>query len=452
MNGSFLQQLEKWLLPGVLVKRWALVLIIGLIFLFLGINFAIPATLTGHVLTAAQKVTLGPEHYTLRSIVFLTLGVPITLFAAVKLYRAFISSMVRVSGPSASQWIGRMYEEQRLSKGPRIVAIGGGTGLPVLLRGLKSHTSNITAVVTVADDGGSSGRLRRELGVIPPGDFRNCLVALADTESLMNEVMQYRFSDGEELRDHAFGNLLLATLTKVTGDFALALEEVTKLLRVRGRILPSTLTNVTLFARTVDGDLIQGEAEIPHAKAPIHMVSLEPPKAKAYPPAVQAIAEADMVLLGPGSLYTSVMPNLLVSGIADSVRSSKAIKVYICNVVMQPGETDGYSVEDHYRTIARLVGPGLVDYILVNDKPISVRQDGFPIRPVPLRGEDMPGVTIVRDTIVDPSFPTRHESARLAASLIQLRRSKSRAKQAQRAAGASTAQAIGSAGLHRHQG
>lgn len=215
---------------------------------------------------------------------------------------------------------------------------------------------------------------------------------------------------------------------------------------------PSTLTNITLFARTVNGDLVQGEAEIPHAGAPIHMVRLEPSSAEAYLPAVQAIEEADMVVLGPGSLYTSVIPNLLVSGIADAVRSSKARKVYICNVVMQPGETDGYSVEDHYRAIERHVGPGLIDYILVNDKPISLRQDGVPIRPVPLRGEPLPGVTVVRDTIVDPAFPTRHESARLAATLLQLRRRERKAKQAQRAASPSTPQAVAAAELRRHRG
>ena len=247
------------------------------------------------------------------------------------------------------------------------MAIGGGAGLSVLLRGLKEHTDNLTAIVTVADDGGSSGRLRRELGVLPPGDFRNCIAALADAEPLMTRLMQYRFSEGSGLEGHSFGNLFIVAMSGVVGNFEQALRETSRVLAVHGQILPSTLENVTLTAQVSGDQTVRGESNIPESGRSISRVYLEPQEAEAYTEAVQAILEADMVILGPGSLYTSVLPNLLVDGISQAICSSNSLKVYVCNVATQPGETDNYSVEDHAEAIMRHVGADLFHYLLHHD-------------------------------------------------------------------------------------
>ncbi|GAX90791.1 hypothetical protein EFBL_2433 [Effusibacillus lacus] len=253
---------------------------------------------------------------------------------------------------------------------PKLVVIGGGTGLSVLLRGLKEYDVDITAVVTVADDGGSSGRLRSDFDMPPPGDIRSCLVALADTEPLLEKLWQHRFKTGEGLAGHSFGNLFIAAMTDVTGDFETAIRETSRVLAVRGRVLPAVSRAVILKAHMTDGSVVAGESQIPTAGKKIRRVEIEPADVTPLPEVIQALQEADAIITGPGSLYTSILPNLLVPGIADTIRASKAKKIYICNVMTQPGETDNYSAAQHVKAIYDHVGPGLFEYALVNSAAI----------------------------------------------------------------------------------
>lgn len=264
----------------------------------------------------------------------------------------------------------RRFRGARTGRGLRVVAIGGGTGLPVSLRAAKIHTSNITAIVTVADDGGSSGRLRREMRVAPPGDLRNNIAALADDESLMTRLLQYRFSGGE-LRGHAFGNLFIAALADITGSLDQALTEVARVLNLRGRVLPTTLDDVKLVATVLQPDRdvtirVEGESQIPETGGRIQSVTIEPETVRAFPDSVAAILNAQVVLIGPGSLYTSILPSLLVPGILDALRASAAIKVYVCNVAEQPGETTGYTVADHILALERHIGRGVFQVVVSN--------------------------------------------------------------------------------------
>jgi len=256
----------------------------------------------------------------------------------------------------------------------KVVAIGGGTGLSAILRGLKKKNLSLTAIVTVADDGGSSGKLRDEFDMLPPGDIRNVLVSLADTEPLLEKVLQYRFHQGEGLAGHNLGNLLLAALQDMTGDFVTAIKELSKVLAVKGKVLPATLQKVCLIAEYVDGTIVKGESNIPKMGKPIKQVSIEPFDVKPLNEAIEAIKEADGILIGPGSLYTSVIPNLLVPGIREAVLSSKGEKIYICNVMTQPGETDQYEAIDHVKAIESHVGQKFIDYVIVQEGsiPISV--------------------------------------------------------------------------------
>jgi uncharacterized cofD-like protein len=253
---------------------------------------------------------------------------------------------------------------------PRVVVVGGGTGQPVLLRGLKAERAEITAIVTVADDGGSSGRLRSELLMPPPGDIRNCLVALADTEPLLEQLLQYRFDTRSELSGHSFGNLFLAAMTNITGDFETAVQETSRVLAVRGRVLPSARQEVRLVAEYEDGTRMEGESRIPQVGKRIRRVSLEPKDVEPLPEVLTAIANADAVVVGPGSLFTSILPNLLVPGIAAAIRASDAKVIYVCNVMTQPGETDAYTAADHVQAIYNHVGPGFFDMIIVNSAAV----------------------------------------------------------------------------------
>ncbi|NMA63229.1 MAG: YvcK family protein [Syntrophomonadaceae bacterium] len=255
-------------------------------------------------------------------------------------------------------------------RGPRVVAVGGGTGLSVLLRGLKRYTSNLTAVVTVTDDGGSSGRLRGELGVIPPGDIRNCLVALAETETLMDRVFDHRFQAGQGLKGHNLGNLLLVALAEITGDMMSAIKEVSKVLAVRGRVLPSTLKEVVLAAEMRNGVFVTGETAIRNCQEAIKRVFLVPSECKPLVETLTAIAEADVVVLGPGSLYTSIVPNLLVKGVTEALRESTAVKIYVANIMTERGETEDFTLADHLAAIYEHTGEGVIDYIIVNNQPI----------------------------------------------------------------------------------
>jgi uncharacterized cofD-like protein len=309
--------------------------------------------------------------------------------------------------------------------------VGGGTGLSILLSGLKAYTDHITAVVTVADDGGSSGRLRRELGVLPPGDFRNCIAALADDEALTTQLFQYRFptvhreaEDGHALEGHSFGNLFITAMANVTGSFEKALVESGRVLAIRGQILPSTLENVTLCADLVDEAAVirrvAGESAIPEARLPIERVYFEPSSAPAYPPALRAILDADLIVVGPGSLFTSVMPNLLVDDITRAIRVSNALRVYVCNVATQPGETDGFTVGDHAGAIERHVGSGLFSFVLANnnfDHPLPADWSLTPVSTVtPIDA----GYEVLAADVVNEGRPWRHDPGKLARVLMTM--------------------------------
>jgi uncharacterized cofD-like protein len=260
---------------------------------------------------------------------------------------------------------------RRLNRGPKIVVIGGGTGLSTLLRGLKVYSSNITAVVTVADDGGSSGRLRREIGVLPPGDIRNCLAALADEEKLLTELFQYRFVAGDGLMGHSFGNLFLTAMSEITGDLEQAVAASSKVLAIRGRVFPATLSDVTLWAELEDGRVIQGESNIPEAGGKIINCGCIPADPPALPAVIKAIEEAEYIIIGPGSLYTSIIPNLLVPEIREAIASANVPRIYVCNIMTQPGETENYTVADHIKAIDRLSKQKLFDAVLVHRKSPS---------------------------------------------------------------------------------
>lgn len=267
------------------------------------------------------------------------------------------------------QLVDMLLDRRRLNRGTKIVVVGGGTGLSTLLRGLKDYSSNITAIVTVADDGGSSGRLRREIGVLPPGDIRNCLAALADEEELLTELFQYRFEAGTGLVGHSFGNLFLTVMSEITGDLEQAVMASSKVLAISGKVLPATLSDVNLWAEMEDGRLIEGESNIPQAKGKIKNIGCIPANPPALPAAVKAIKEAEYIIIGPGSLYTSIIPNLLVPEIRDAIAKADVPRIYVCNIMTQPGETEGYSVADHIREIDRIAQQKLFDAVLVHRKP-----------------------------------------------------------------------------------
>ncbi len=325
-----------------------------------------------------------------------------------------------LSTRSGSSLAHMIYQHRLLEKGPKIVAIGGGTGLSTLLRGLKEHSANLSAIVTVADDGGSSGRLRRELGVLPPGDFRNCLVALADAEPLMTKLFQYRFGEGSGLEGHSFGNLFIVAMSGVTGNFEQAISESSRVLAVRGQILPSTLANVTISAKMENEAVVYGETSISSSSDKIRQLCLEPENVEAYPEAVKAIKEADLIVIGPGSLYTSILPNLLVEGVRKAIESSSATKVYICNVATQPGETDDYSVGDHVEALHQHVGTDLFQYVVANSHVDVILPPEWGNKVVPLDMNPVPGVRVILADVVNEEYRLRHDPKKIGATLTSL--------------------------------
>ena len=366
--------LLKWLYPGMKFKRWLLLFAAGVMIVSLGIAVVFNYKYIDHIEEAIFRAVYlwsGGYDYKYTAIAGLAMvvaGASIMLVAA----KFIIKSVLTVLLPSnpSEKLVDLIYEKRMLGKGPAITVVGGGHGLSVLLRGIKQATSNVTAVVTVADDGGSSGRLRQDLGMIPPGDLRNCLVALADTEPLMEKLFQHRFEGSSELSGHSFGNLFIAAMTQVTGDVETALKESSKVLAVKGQVLPASKEFVRLDAIMEDGTVVCGESQIPEAHTRIHRVKLYPEHAEAVQSSLDAIRNAEAILLGPGSLYTSVIPNLLVEGIGDAICRSKAVKIYICNVMTQPGETDGYTASMHVKAIMDHAGRNAVDYVIVNSTPV----------------------------------------------------------------------------------
>src|SRR5258706_6297087 len=324
-------------------------------------------------------------------------------------------------------------------RGIRVVALGGGTGLSALLRGLKQHVVprhdpfptaqrpivDLAAIVTVTDDGGSSGRLRRENRILPPGDIRNCMVALSKDETLLSRLFQYRFSAGHGLTGHNFGNLFLAALTHVTGDFAEAVRVSSRVLAIRGRIFPSTISNVTLQAILENGKRVHGETSISKSKIPIRRLLLSPRRVRPVPEAIEAIRHADLILIGPGSLYTSILPNLLIPEIAHAIGRSKAPRVYIANLMTQPGETTGYALSQHLGAIQRHVRGHVIDFVVANRKNVSpdvarrYLQEGAVRVTVDLPVLQKQGVRVILDSLLEEHDVIRHDSERLARLLLE---------------------------------
>ncbi|PKM82304.1 MAG: hypothetical protein CVU89_04675 [Firmicutes bacterium HGW-Firmicutes-14] len=402
----------KWLYPGMRVKRWIFLSLIGAIFSGAGL-----VLITNKLRPDLQGTSLGI------GVLFFIIG----LFLIVIGFRNTIGSIINVLAPEKQDEVADLiYRKHHLSRGPKVVVVGGGTGLSVLLRGLKKYTSNITAIVTVADDGGSSGKIRGEFGILPPGDIRNCLVALADKESLMEDLFQHRFSNGYGLAGHSMGNLLIAAMTQIAGDFSTAVREMSRVLAIRGQVLPATLKHCSLCAELEDGSIIEGESKIPRTGKRIRRVFLKPGDCEPVSEAYRAIYNADIIILGPGSLYTSVIPNLLVRGMADAITQSPAVAVYVCNIMTQPGETDGYKASDHVRAIHEHAGSGLIDYAVLNVEDIprtllrKYREDGaVPVAPDIKLIEQM-NVKPVKKDLVFKTDVVRHDPDKLAQAIIEL--------------------------------
>lgn len=395
------------LVPGLRVKRFLFLVAVGFMALGLALGALVDRMPMGgmYSLNTADIAGLG---------LFGALAVILGTLGLARSTREVLNS---------GQWTEQLYSRRHLARGPKIVALGGGTGMPVVLRGLKQYTSNLTAIVTVADDGGSSGRLRGELGILPPGDIRNCLVALADAEPLMQQLFQYRFATGE-LAGHSFGNLFLVAMEQAAGDFVTALKESSRVLAVRGSVLPATLEQVQLRAELADGRLLSGESEIGRASSPITRVWLEPDDATPLSEAIAAIQSADVIVLGPGSLFTSLIPNLLIRPICEAIRGCSALRIYASNVMTQPGETAGFSVLDHIRALERQVGPGLVDVVLANQEPVPeplaerYRREGA--HPVAI-DQDPSGrmPLVVREDLLLVDGLVRHHPEKLARAILR---------------------------------
>ncbi|MFN3927507.1 MAG: uridine diphosphate-N-acetylglucosamine-binding protein YvcK [Pseudanabaenaceae cyanobacterium] len=361
----------KWLSPGLRVKRWLLLSVLGIALVLLGI--AISARLTpvlniGRLVSRLVDVLVDllPRH--ISGPIAIVLGLVLFWWGQRRIMQSVVDT---VSPATKDDLVDALFADRQLRRGAKIVAIGGGTGLSNLLRGLKKYSANITAIVTVADDGGSSGRLRREQGILPPGDIRNCLTALADEEKLVTELFQYRFTAGEGLSGHSFGNLFLAAMTDITGDLQKAIAASSQVLAVRGTVLPATLEQMVLWADLADGRHIEGESNITKAGGKIINFGCYPPSPKAVPEAIRAIAEADLIVIGPGSLYTSIIPNLLVPEILHALCTRQAPAIYVCNIMSQKGETDGYQASDYVKVLDSLAQTRLFDAILVQKEPPS---------------------------------------------------------------------------------
>ncbi len=427
-NPHQVSQWFKWLLPGLSVKRWLLISAGGVLLTTLGLATWVKLTpifyliqLVGDLL---EKITELVPNYVSGPIV-----AGLGLFLIFLGQTRTLDSITEVLKPEGDEkLIDALMAHRRLNRGPKIVAIGGGTGLSTLLRGLKEYSANITAIVTVADDGGSSGKLRRDFGVLPPGDIRNCLAALADEEKLVTELFQYRFKAGDGLTGHSFGNLFLTAMSEITGDLEQAIAASSQVLAVRGRVLPATLTDVRLWAELTDGRRIEGESSITEAGGKIEKIGCTPPNPTALPAALKAIAEADYIIIGPGSLFTSVIPNLLVPEIVEAITKRSVPRIYVCNIMTQPGETVGYSVSDHIRAIDVACGQQLFDAVLVQRKVPSaqslIRYAQESSHPVFLDREAIAKLDrrIVLTNVMDEDAETgyvRHNSQKLARVLIR---------------------------------
>lgn len=413
----------KWLYPGLKIKRWLVLVILGLFLLVSGLTIIFDVTLwasaeksiTGFILKTLGSPFLG-------GLIVSGLGLALMVMGIQRLANSVIQ--VLAPGNRGNLWQ-LFYRRQYLARGPHIVAIGGGTGLAVLLRGLKKHTHNLTAIVTVADDGGSSGRLRQELNIPPPGDIRNCLVALADTESLMEELFNYRFHQGEGLAGHSLGNLLLAAMMDMVGDMEQAVQEMAHVLAVGGQVIPATTSQVILGAEMTDGSIVFGESNIPAAGKRIKRVFIQPDDCRPPAAALEAIANADAVIIGPGSIYTSILPNLLVRELVEAVRNTRAPVFYVSNIMTQPGETEGYTTADHLQAIIDHCGAGLIDTVIAHSGPISRlarrRYSEKGAKPVLINRPAVArmGIKLCQSWLVDETHLVRHHPDRLAKIIME---------------------------------
>lgn len=426
MEIESLRRFVHWLYPGMRVKRWLVLAVCGVLLISLGMSLILSVpTFRGFYTLWRRFVFSFLEHYTLAVIfgfAWIIGGAVLIVWGLQRMNRSIIGALLPEQERNVAELI---FRNRQLARGPHIVAIGGGHGLHTLLHGLKEYTANITAIVTVFDDGGSSGKLRRDMGVLPPGDIRNCLIALADTEPLMRDLFQYRFSDDNALQGHNFGNLFIAALTQVTGDFQRAILESSKVLAVRGRVLPTTLENVVLKAECVDGSIVVGESNVGRCGKRIRRIFLDPPHVPTTPEVVKALNEADLIVLGPGSLYTSVLCNLAVEEVRTAILQSPAPLVFVCNVTTQPGETDGYTFSDHLEAVFQFLPRERVNYVLVNgERPApsvleELRRSG--ITPV-FAGEnewDFPG-KVLEAPLLSAEHPTRHDPERLAQAICEI--------------------------------
>jgi uncharacterized cofD-like protein len=413
----------RWLTPGLGIKRWVLVILLGTTLLGVGIAMWLfdiyrnaPDTWWLPI-TSTLYLNFIPR--ILRVTVFGIVGIGLVLVGIWGLNRTLLKPFVK----PGKQILQAVTDYRRKERGPRIVAIGGGTGLSSLLRGLKTHTSNLTAIVTVADDGGSSGELRRSVGILPPGDIRSCLTALSEDETLMGQIFQYRFGTGAGLNGHSLGNLFIAALADITGSFEEAVAESGRVLAVKGRVLPATLHDVQLVADIQLADRVadvqvKGESQITKAGGRVKRVWLEPNNPAAYPPTVQAILSADLIIVGPGSLYTSIIPNLLVPDIAAAIKASRAMKLYVVNVAAQKGETDNYTCGDHVHSVEKYLGGPVFDIVLCNK--VANGKTSTKVEWVRLDDDlDQKYATYVSD-LVDEVSPWRHDSKKLGQTIIDL--------------------------------
>ncbi len=343
-------------------------------------------------------------------------------------FRQVVGSIASVISPEDKDRLADViYQRRYLAQGYRVVVIGGGTGLSTMLRGLKEHTSNIVAIVTVTDDGGSSGVLQRQFGMLPPGDIRNCLVALADAEPLLAELFEHRFNDAPEgLTGHSFGNVLIAAMTDITGDFERAVKETSKVLAIRGRVLPSTIQNVSLQAEMDDGSIVHGESRIASSPRPIRQISLVPSDVRPLDEALEAIRLANAIVIGPGSVFTSVIPNLLVEGIPDAIAASKAVKVYVCNVMTQPGETDHFRASDHVGATVKHAGKRIFNYVLVNKEVPSLQllekyqREGAELVSPDIDAIREMGYKPIVGNLISQTDVVRHDPQKLAQAIVRL--------------------------------
>jgi uncharacterized cofD-like protein len=454
--------------PGLHVKRWLLLMVVGVTVATLGFAFLIRHWyLTNQFPALLHILTLSALPDWARGLLLLTFGLTIVTLSLLYLSRTLMLAVIPgQTQPNSREMDNAVLERQRRRQGPRIVAIGGGTGMPQLLRGLRAYTDNITAIVTVADDGGSSGRLRRQMRMLPPGDFRNNIAVLSESEDLMTRLFQYRFAESDltenndhsggtgsnndasgmdrSLAGHSFGNLFIATMAAVTGSFESGIAESSRVLAVRGQVLPSTLENVALcaeisrpvaqqgspeqsapdtFGEHEEGEewiIVEGESRIPEAGGRIMRVFLKPDHPRAYPLTLQAILQADLIVAAPGSFFTSVMPNLLVPAIREALCATSAPRIYVCNITTQPGETDGFTVSEHMRQLRAHAGDAFTT-VLANDNFTYALQTSSPFvgdwvtLPAP---DEKPEYRLFTGDLADSERPWRHDAEKLASRLM----------------------------------